>query len=574
MPSTSAIYAAHALAQAPRLLSLLDREPHSASYGSADREHWSWKFRDFPQGMLQWAAHPLALLWRHDLPENSYYQNPRVLEWIHGAMQQTLQRQHSDGSWDAFYPNERDPGVTLGVLHGLCETYRLIRDELPGDFHDSFLRAARRGFQFAARGDENHAFISNHWALFAVAWLDAQELLGDDACRRRADRCVERILAEQSPEGWYREYEGADPGYESLGISHLAAYWQRAADARVLDSLRRSVDFYAHCVHPDGSVAGVYGSRHPSLYFPAGFERLSAEVPMAAAIAQFMGAAISRNNVVTPATTDAENLSPLLSNYLLAAQAAPASAVALPLLPCESQDGVRHVRASGIIAAGTPRYYAVASSAKGGVCRIFDKRSRAILYEDAGYVAKTAAGTWTSQLIGRGIGKHSGAEVACETQFARATQRLPTPWNYWLFRALSLTLFRSLALGNWLRRRMIAQLVTRSHAGPLRLRRVFRFEPDRVMVEDRIEKMSAVTVQEISLPRSFTAIHMGSAKYFHSSELQSLPLPEVAGMAARLNRSGAAQRSWSLQWDARGACRFVEGAEKPKNSEVEIGATR
>ena len=83
---------------------------------------------------------------------------------------------------------------------------------------------------------------------------------------------------------WPLEYDGFDPGYETLGIQYLARYWEKTRDARVLASLRRAVAFFAHAVHPDGSVGGAYGSRHTRLYFPAGFEILAGEIPEAASV--------------------------------------------------------------------------------------------------------------------------------------------------------------------------------------------------------------------------------------------------------------------------------------------------
>ena len=50
------------LAQLPRLLSLQDREPASRTYGCFDRDHWSWKFRDLPLGMMQLRGKALAVL--------------------------------------------------------------------------------------------------------------------------------------------------------------------------------------------------------------------------------------------------------------------------------------------------------------------------------------------------------------------------------------------------------------------------------------------------------------------------------------------------------------------------------
>ncbi|MGH9816146.1 MAG: hypothetical protein ACRD6I_08725, partial [Candidatus Acidiferrales bacterium] len=386
-------YARQGLQQVPRLLSLLDREGASASAGSFDREHWGWKFRDFPMTMLQTAVYPLALLWRQAVPGNEYHRNARVLEWIGRAMRATFARQHANGAFDSVAPFSQDHGVTLAVMHHLCETARVLGSDLPSGLHQQLRDATQRACRFAERSREDYAFISNHQALFALAWLSAGELLADGRCLRQARGVVDRILSRQSSDGWYPEYGGPDPGYESLGISYLAKYWQRTGDADVLESLKRSVQFLSYCVHPDGGIGGVYGSRHTSLYFPAGFEVLASEIPLAAAIARFVGERLAAGNVVTPATTDTHNLVPLLTSYLEAALAQGEHSEPPPL-PCEEMQGVKQFPDSGITVGGTRAYYAVVNAKKGGVCRIFDRRTGTLAYEDAGYLIRTGNRSW------------------------------------------------------------------------------------------------------------------------------------------------------------------------------------
>ena len=43
--------AAAALAEIPKLLTLLDRTPTSATYGCFDRGYWHYRTSDFPSGM-------------------------------------------------------------------------------------------------------------------------------------------------------------------------------------------------------------------------------------------------------------------------------------------------------------------------------------------------------------------------------------------------------------------------------------------------------------------------------------------------------------------------------------------
>ncbi len=555
-------YAPMALAQVPRLLSMLDREAASVSSGNFDRENWGWKFRDFPLGMLQTAVYPLALVWRHALAGNPYHRNARLLDWIVASIEHTLGRQHRNGAFDAFCPNEQEPGVTVGVMHGLAEAYRVLAPELPENLVRRLLESMRRAFAFALPRDESHAFISNHQALFAVGYLDAHELIGEPRCRERAERIVARILEHQSTEGWFLEYEGADPGYESLGIQHLAVYWQRTNSPAVLEALRRSVEFYAHCVHPDGSVGGCYGSRQTGLYFPAGFELISAEIPQAAAIAAHQRERMARHSMVTPESADSENLVPLLGSYLEACLAPGTGLTAQhPPLPCRAMTGTRRFQKSGLVFAAGSRYYGVMNLRRGGVCRIFDKQEEKLAYEDAGYVLAGRGVKWTSQALGMSRPEPAGeaARDATSALFTELRQELLSPWKFVLLRLLNLTLFRSLAAGAWLRRLIVRRLVLKKQPGPFRLRRSVQWGEKEIRFHDEIERLTGMRPESVALPRSLTSIHMGSAKYFHASELDDLPAPDLRPVAAALHRERTAKLEFSITFPAAGAPRLLQG---------------
>jgi hypothetical protein len=531
---SQSVYLGEAFGSAGRLLSALDREPLSVTFGSFDREHWGWKFRDWPRGMLQNTVYPVSLLWRHPFPGSAWHGNGRLLEWIAAAIDVTVERQRPNGAVDAFAPNDQDPGVTLMTVHDLTESLRLAGAALPPELVERVKAAVRRACDFSFLRDESHGFVSNHWALFAMAYWNAAELLSEPRYLVRAESIIDRILEEQSPDGWFREYEGPDPGYESLGIFYLAKYWRRSRSARLLDSLRRSVEFFAHCVHPDGSVGGGYGSRHTSLYFPGGFEILGPEIPMAAGVAAFMREMLRCGNVVTPSGADAENLSPLTASYLEAALCRSEGPTVAPVhLPCQELVGPRDFPDSGIRVFGTGSYYAVWNGRKGGVCRVFDKARRTLAYEDAGYAIFAGGRTWLSQVIGQSqvIPETDSSQCTSEGVFTEWRQRIPTPWNFLFLRVLNLTLFRSAALGQMLRNAIVRELILIKRPGPFRFRRSVSFRNAEVRFSDVVQRTGPMVVDDMRWARTLTGIHMGSAKYFHPSELErthSMPLPEAA----------------------------------------------
>lgn len=534
-------YASFALGAIPRLIGKLDREPHSLSYGSFDREHWSWKFRDFPIGPLQMGIYPLALLWRQPFAGGSYCGNARLREWIVGAIEHTLTRQKRSGAFEAFAPNDFDPGPTLGICYALSKAASLLGDALGDEPRARLTDAVRRAADFGMRYEQSHGFASNHWGLFACAYVEAATLTGDARYRARAQEIIQRIVSSQSPDGWYDEYGGPDPGYESLGIAYLANYWSATRDTKLLESLGRAIDFFSHCVHPDGSVGGVYGSRHTSLYFPAGFEKLAAEIPSAAAVAAFMRRRLTRGNVVTPASTDGHNLVPLVASYL-EAMAAERAITSAPPLPCETTNTIRHFATSDITALATTHYYAVINARKGGVCRVFDRERETLEYEDAGYIVRYGKRSWISQTLGSGKAIDVGDRaLSIETRFSEFNQLLATPINYLALRILSLTLFRSAALGGWIRDRIVRRLIAAVSPGPFALRRRIAFAPDAIVISDEVRALEKQSLDALALMRAHTGIHMGSAKYYHPADEQAPLDIDWRRVAADLADSGRAQ---------------------------------
>src|SRR5262249_35195614 len=117
--------------------------------------------------------------------------------------------------------------------------------------------------------DERHGVLSNHLAASAAALYVIYRLTGEARFERRCWYFVQRIYDHQSREGWYEEYGGADPGYQTHGTFYLAWLWHYTHDAMLQASLERAVAFLKYFVHPNGTLGGEYGSRNTEFYFPA-----------------------------------------------------------------------------------------------------------------------------------------------------------------------------------------------------------------------------------------------------------------------------------------------------------------
>ena len=235
----------------PRLLARFDADPTSTSFGMGDRLYWAWGLTDFGNATFQGAAHGMARLWRAGLwpyatPSTIFLR--RIDSLFVGARRLT----RDDGSLEEAFPREGSFCVTALVAFDLLCALDLLGAELDAGTRARWQSIVAPMIGYLHEADETHAFISNHLATAAAALLRWHALSGDVASEARARRLIDRILEQQSDEGWFKEYEGADPGYQSLCTVYLADVHLLRPDWGLHEPLRRSIRFICHFAHPDG----------------------------------------------------------------------------------------------------------------------------------------------------------------------------------------------------------------------------------------------------------------------------------------------------------------------------------
>jgi hypothetical protein len=503
----------------PRVLALFDRNPASPTLGQGDRFWWAWKWIDFGNGTFQGAAHGLARLvsagllpsW---LPEESAVE--RIMEMFAGARGIT----RPNGSMEEAFPNESSFCVTALVAFDLLNALDLLGPRLSSGQRKFCLDTVRPLIAFLSVNDEEHGFISNHLATAAAAlvlWTDLSGLPGEE----RGRLIWESIRRCQSSEGWFLEYQGADPGYQTLCTYYLAALHRLRPGWGIREPLARSIVFLSHFIHPDGSLGGLYGSRNTRFHYPAGLEFLADDIPEAAAIAAFMRSSVANQTVVTLAAMDEPNLMPMFNAYCWAAAVTAAGRPVppqAPPLPCHTPGSWRRrFDEAGLLVDKGPDHYTVVSWHKGGVVSHFRPGSRRL---DAGVLLKDHKG-----------GQHSSQafqpdnEVSLDGDCLTVTAPLcavrmesPTPIKFFLLRLFCLTVFRSARLGNLVKRALVRHLITARKPTGLILRRVIRLGPE-LSIEDRLQGC-ATGFQRLEPVRPFSAIYMASQGYWQRQDDQ------------------------------------------------------
>lgn len=509
--------------EAPRTLGFLDRDPLSPTAGCGDRTWWAWKFTDFPGARFQESMCVLSWLYATRQAGNEYHRSLALLSWIDLGLKFWVNIQNDDGSHDEAYPFERSLAATAFTGFYISEAVRFLGDAIDPSTKTEVLTALQRSGRWLCRNDERHGVLSNHLAAAAAALDRIHSLTGESDFRQRSSYFVDRILSRQSAEGWYEEYAGADPGYQTHGTFYLARIWQSTGDAALLDSIRRSTTFLAHCIHPDRSIGGEYASRNTQTYYPAAFEMLAGSDPVAAHIAERMRAAVSSGSAAGQRSVDAYNYFPLLNNLVFARDAF-VRGEAMTITDPVPAEGLTHFPDAGIARIDRPDSVIIVGTSKGGVVKVFNRRGACLVASDCGVVARLENGKpCSSQYLDR---KRS-VEVSANRVVVRGSlmgysRPVMNPFRFLLFRLFMVTIGRSPMMARWIKDLLVRVLITKRKKLRIQFQRTITIDDTEVRVEDRLSGRDLTRLHHIWRGHVFTTVHMGSSRYFVPQELQAV----------------------------------------------------
>jgi hypothetical protein len=423
-------YSDAVLAQIPRVLTLLDRDPTSPTYGCFDRNYWHYRTQDFPSGMYQELALPLAQVFLQDFPDNPWRGEPRIRELAVAAVRYAARSAHSDSSSDDYYPFERALGATAFVAAAHARVLAILDERDP-----ELLEFTGRRAWWLVRRDESGR-LTNHHALVALAAARAATVCGDAGLRDAAQGRLARCLEWQHPEGWFPEYEGADLGYQSLTISFLAALAAEMPSAALDEALARATAFLAPFLHPDGSLGGEIGSRNTCQVLPSGFERLAPKLAAARHLADgwLLGAAAGKRGY----PDDDRIFCHWMADYpeAHAARAARPDSAAAPAafaLP----SGRTSFTGCGLHVIREGPLHLVIATQKGGAFRAFS--GPRLLHSDTGPVLVASDGTRLVTHVVDATAPVSWSErsVTVSGRFEATRRKLATPFKQVAFRLVN-----------------------------------------------------------------------------------------------------------------------------------------
>ena len=506
------LLANEALAQIPKLLTLLDRNPHSPTYGCFDRNFWQYKIIDFPSGMAQEFVWPLALAYDTPVASNPFYRQPAIRDWVEAGILYAAQSAHKDGSCDDYFPYERAGGAVAFSLLASVESYTLL-----GLSNPLLLRFFAKRADWLAHHHESGR-LTNHQALIVLCLELVSRLLQTSKWDRAKVQRLERVLSWQNSEGWFVEYEGCDPGYHTLTIFCLASIYQLKPDVRLKEALIKAVELAAHFIHPDGSYGGEYTSRNTYNFFPHGFELVGRWMPQALRINDCFLVGLA--NGLAPCYADDHIIGHHTWNYLLAwrdfVPDRPSEAVrptgriwlkeAKILIDRHQDDGV-----------STELYLALN---KGGVFKLF--RDNQLIASDTQFSLLLLEGKKVRNAVGHLMGAYqvhlSEGEITIAGQLGWAKQKQMTPLNLLILRVVMLTVGRFFP--NLIRKLLQRMLITGKQDAPFHFQRQLHWNNGRWCITDELQAQSWKNVSAAGIGSDQTSIYVVMSRTFQMGQLQ------------------------------------------------------
>lgn len=451
-------------------------------------------------------------LWPYNTPEDLFIYR------IDSIIQGTKFLTRKDGSVEEAFPYEGSYCVTASVAYDLLCSLDQLSHIFSDKKRNDYIEIIRPLINFLIKNDETHAIISNHLASAVGALIRWDSLIGNEKkATDKANLLLDRIIKYQSDEGWFKEYEGADPGYQTLCLHYLSDVHLLRKDLNLLEPLAKSIRFLQYFIHPDGSFGGHYGSRCTRFYYPSGLLALANEIPEAKLISNYLVGSISKNQVVNLSCMDEPNLIPMFNSYALAASLekntnGDSNQESFSLIPCLSRKPFRkNFKHAGILIDRGIEHYSIINYKKGGVT--FHFIDNKLVKQNTGVVIQCLNGNLGSNHF-YDSSQHvsfNNNSIIIKNQIAKMPKRLTTPFQFLILRILCLSFFRFSIIREFIKKALVNYLITQPKLWPAWNVRKIQLGRDLEIIDQ--SKMTS-GFQKIDLKSPFISIHMASQGYW------------------------------------------------------------
>ncbi|MDD4870054.1 MAG: hypothetical protein PHR77_05790 [Kiritimatiellae bacterium] len=206
---------------------------------------------------------PLAAAWAIEDKANPYYHSPDLLEVIMKGGDALIADQDKKGMWTFRKKDNSTWGQILmpWTYSRWIRAFALIKDGMPAERRQHWEEGLLLGFTNISKSCLGH--VHNIPSHHAMALYCAGECFGREDWKQQVRAFMAKIVATQSPGGWWSEHSGPVVAYNFVYIEALGLYYAMSHDASVLEALQRAAVFHATFVYPNGTVVETVDERNP-----------------------------------------------------------------------------------------------------------------------------------------------------------------------------------------------------------------------------------------------------------------------------------------------------------------------
>lgn len=517
-------YQSIALSGIPRLLSLLDRNPYSKTYGSFSRNYWHYKtFTDFPSAPDQQGVLALACLYLTNISGNTLYQNKETLKLIEAGINYWTKIQLPDGSFCEWYPNEHSHVATAFTSYAISESLILLKGSISKNTFENAINHLEKSGQWLIKNID--AVVLNHTTGAVAALYNIYLLTNNDIFKEGAQKNLLVLEKLQNNEGWLPEYGGADPGYLGVSIDYLAKYWEKSKDSLAEKIITKALDFLIWFYQDNtGTTGGEYGSRNVKYILPHGLKLLSNNFPNAAWLENKLIDSLKEKKTISPETVD--------DRYFLFFHYPNYTLASIPTITQKKQENTRpksffkYFDSSGLVSIKRDDFHIILNLRKGGISSICTKDC---IFNDSGYFAKVKGAdiilTSQTSLEVTSLSKTTTLPTTftIKTSFARLNNNETILKSLLIpFRIFNYIFGSSPFIMSIFNKVIKKKLVPQSkQSSLLRIERTITIEENKLTFDDIIKSENPETVlDKLSIEPSLSIMHVPSSKYFIPSDLQ------------------------------------------------------
>jgi len=209
----------------------------------------------------QHALLALAAAWK--LEGNPYHHLEEVLDAIISGGNALIEAQDEQGMWIFRNKDYSEWGQIFmpWTYSRWIRTYQIVREAMNTGQRLHWESGLRLGFEGISRTalESVHNISAHH----AMSLYCAGQVFAHEEWMQQASAFMARVVAAQSPHGWWSEHHGPVVAYNFVYCEALGVYYAMSGDETILEPLERATRFHANYIYPDGSLVETVDERNP-----------------------------------------------------------------------------------------------------------------------------------------------------------------------------------------------------------------------------------------------------------------------------------------------------------------------